>query len=245
VNISSGFDGLLKIAHISDIHGCIKYLNGSLSKMINKCDVDYVIITGDLANNKKQFSKVMKEINKFKVNKKVIIIQGNSDTYETVWGKKRPYELNNALLDHVYGEKVKTLINEAEVCELKGHKILIYGFDNSLYGNEKYSEEFELENFNYRILLAHSPNIIKYIDGNYISYDLLLTGHTHGNQINLPYIKKIISQYSNFHIGVKTIEDKIFYISEGLGTTKLPIRINAMPEITVFRIGINDESTRI
>jgi predicted MPP superfamily phosphohydrolase len=89
--------------------------------------------------------------------------------------------------------------------------------------------------------LAHSPNIIKYIDGNYISYDLLLTGHTHGNQINLPYIKKIISQYSNFHIGVKTIENKLFYISKGLGTTKLPIRINAMPEITVFRIGINDE----
>lgn len=52
VNISSGFDGLLKIAHISDIHGCTKYLNGSLSEMINKCDVDYVIITGDLANNK-------------------------------------------------------------------------------------------------------------------------------------------------------------------------------------------------
>lgn len=88
---------------------------------------------------------------------------------------------------------------------------------------------------NMTIFLAHSPNIISLIYNEDLKADLLLSGHTHGGQIRL--FNRTVGAYKHFHVGQK--EDQsvgVFGISRGLGTSRLPIRLNCFPEITVYMI---------
>lgn len=87
------------------------------------------------------------------------------------------------------------------------------------------------------VVLAHSPNIISLMRREGITSDLLLTGHTHGGQIRLCGKAIGAGAYRHFHVGQKADETAgLFSISRGLGTTKLPIRLNCFPEITVYQI---------
>jgi predicted MPP superfamily phosphohydrolase len=56
-----------------------------------------------------------------------------------------------------------------------------------------------------------------------------------GGQIRL--FDRTSGSYRHFHVGVKkTGPDRYFAISRGLGTVKLPIRLNCFPEISVYDI---------
>lgn len=117
--------------------------------------------------------------------------------------------------------------------------VRIYGLDNSVYGNERYLDDPDGQDV-FTVLLAHSPNIISYIREQGITGDLLLTGHTHGGQIRL--FGKTVGTYKHFHVGqMKNERVGLFAISRGLGTAKLPIRLNCFPEITVYQINSQDD----
>jgi predicted MPP superfamily phosphohydrolase len=52
------------VVQLSDLHGRINFINGSLSSIVNKAKPDYVMITGDLVSKKNQIKNVLKEIQK-------------------------------------------------------------------------------------------------------------------------------------------------------------------------------------
>ncbi|SHI44702.1 metallophosphoesterase [Lutispora thermophila] len=211
------------------------FLNGKLSNIINKYELDYLIITGDLSNNIFQHKKIVEEIKKIKVNCKILIALGNSERSESRFlHRKRIDNRQDLVREDTNREKIRVLINESEIYNKDNLKILFYGFDNSIYGNEKHDFGLEASEFDYRILFAHSPNIIKFIEKNHIKYDLLLAGHTHINQINIPIVNKLKNKYWYYHIGLKVTSKKVFCISRGLGTSRLPLRINYFPGITIF-----------
>jgi hypothetical protein len=85
------------------------------------------------------------------------------------------------------------------------------------------------------ILLAHSPEIIN----NYKikNFDMILSGDTHGGQICWPWGTPVWRKkelppdwYSGFH----DLNGQKMYISKGIGTSRLPIRLFCRPEITVI-----------
>ncbi len=87
------------------------------------------------------------------------------------------------------------------------------------------------------ILLAHSPEIIRQrIDPR---VRLILCGHTHGGQICLPGGKAL---YNNTFLplelasGRHQLEHAVLYVSRGVGSTRLPLRLNCMPEATLFTL---------
>ncbi|MHC1747926.1 MAG: metallophosphoesterase [Cellulosilyticaceae bacterium] len=227
-----------RIAHISDIHGKVKYLNGRLSKVLNKQKIDFLIVTGDLAENAKDREKVLEELRQVEVAEKMYLVLGNYEREERIGLKKRPVDITNEEYHQLDTDKLKVLINEYDIYGdvSSGRKILFYGFDNSIYGNEKYPEELKGISADIKIVFAHSPNIINYNEAQEIPYDMLLVGHTHGNQMNIPILNKVNRGYIKFHIGYKVFDDKVFNISRGLGTSKIPIRINSSPQITIFDI---------
>lgn len=227
-----------KIAHISDIHGKLQYLNGTLSKILNKEKIDFLIVTGDLAENVKDRQKVLEELKRVKVTKKIYLVLGNYEREEKIGLKKRSLDITDEEYHQLDTDKLKVLINQYDIYRdvSDGSKISFYGFDNSIYGNEKYSEELKGMSADIKIVFAHSPNIIKHIEEQRIHYNMLLVGHTHGNQMNIPILNKLNRGYAKFHVGYKVFDGKIFNISRGLGTSKIPIRINASPQITIFDI---------
>jgi uncharacterized protein len=227
----------LIVLHISDLHGKTRFINGSLSKIVLKSKPDILFITGDLVNRKSQLPTVMKEIKKIKDSGvKIYFTPGNYER-ETIklFNKRNIPETEYIETKRYIEDYVKIVENKGESIIIKDISLNIYGFDNSLYGNERNNTDDLPSNSDLTCYLAHSPNIISYIEEEGLFFNFLFVGHTHGGQIRL--LNKTIGSYKHFHIGLEKInKNQYFFITRGIGTVKIPFRINCYPEIGVFKI---------
>ncbi len=94
------------------------------------------------------------------------------------------------------------------------------------------------ESDDYTVLLAHRP---EYIDAYAAAkIDLVLSGHTHGGQIRLPFIGGVVAPAQGFwpeyDAGLYSVDQTQLVISRGLGNSLFPFRINNPPEIVVVTL---------
>lgn len=93
-----------------------------------------------------------------------------------------------------------------------------------------------------RILLCHRPYYIANAADRNI--DLILSGHTHGGQIVLGRVGNTIlapaTIASPYVAGTYTFGTTIMYVSRGVGTVGLPVRINCPPEISKITLVTTD-----
>ena len=91
----------------------------------------------------------------------------------------------------------------------------------------------------YNLVLCHEPDIVdKILNSN---TDYMVAGHTHGGQIRIPfYTEKYLPSYGEKYVkGEYKLDNKnktILYVNSGLGTTKIPARLGAVPELTYITI---------
>jgi len=88
-----------------------------------------------------------------------------------------------------------------------------------------------------KILLAHSPDIIDNLRKEKV--DLILTGHTHGGQIVIPFVKPFWVPTKNrgkYASGLFEVNDTYLYVNRGTGMASLQIRFNCPPEIAVIEL---------
>ncbi|MCT4562790.1 MAG: metallophosphoesterase [Maledivibacter sp.] len=229
INVPSKF----RYVHISDIHNKLSFVNGRVSNIINSRNPDFVVATGDYSNTQEGLPNVISELGD--INCKVFMVLGNYEREEEKnIIKKREITLDLLKDEVLKYDNLKLLVNEDAKLNLNESRVSIYGFDNSTYGNEEYNpKDFNSES-DYKIILAHSPNIINVVSEEQIGYNHILVGHTHGKQLNIPINK---TAYDKFHIGLKRLNDHQFFsISRGLGTVRIPIRLKSKPSIDVYDI---------
>ena len=95
-----------------------------------------------------------------------------------------------------------------------------------------------LSDINYKIILVHEPDYIDTITSKYNNINLVLAGHSHNGQINIPYIKKLLlpegskKYYNNYY----KVNNTNLYISSGLGESKINFRLFNKPSINFYRI---------
>ncbi len=98
----------------------------------------------------------------------------------------------------------------------------------------------ESEYFN--IIASHEPVISEFIENS--SDNLLLSGHTHGGQVTIPFVtSKLLPRGSGaFRKGYYPAEEIAsatplqMYVSSGIGMTRYPIRFLNIPEIVAVTI---------
>ena len=232
-NLPNEFYGL-KIVHISDIHYGFFYGKEELKKLIqkiNSLNADIVVFTGDLIDtnidesDQNDIIEILKGISAKKYS--IIGNLDNKDIYQNIMSKSGFMDLNDKF-DIIYS---------------KLDKILIAGSSSNLNSNtninEKLKDTYEYINQNdikFKILLMHEPDFIK--DLNNEVFNLILAGHSHNGQVKIPFIgvlktpngsKKYYKEY------YETIYGKL-YISGGIGTSVLPIRLFNKPSINFYRL---------
>ncbi|WP_409342048.1 metallophosphoesterase [Paenibacillus sp. MBLB4367] len=225
------------IVQLSDLHGKTKFLNGSVSGIVNGIKPDIVCVTGDLTNHLWQLPNVLRELGRIRC-KHIYFIPGNHEWYDYMWLRKRMYsgEQYAETMNRLRRTGVMVLENECALVPLKGGQIAVCGYDNSFYGNEREARPPANESIAYTIALGHSPEIVDFLQRRRIEYNLLLAGHTHGGQIKLFGFPP--GKYDHFHIGHRKLDpNRSFYINRGLGNVLIPLRIGSRPEIAVFRLG--------
>ena len=234
------YDGL-KIIHFSDLHYGTSVKDKELKKivkMINNVDADIVVFTGDLVDNKitdEEHKKLAKELQKIDAKLEKYIINGNHDALYNKW---------NTLVEDA------GFVNINDSYELiyknSNKNIFLAGISDSLYATKAIKDRTKTlfdyvnsESINdsvYKILLVHEPDDVAKIDSN--KFNLILSGHSHNGQVRVPFIGSIwypagCKQYNKEYYNINGTD---LYISNGLGTTLLPIRFLNQPSMNLFRI---------
>jgi uncharacterized protein len=86
------------------------------------------------------------------------------------------------------------------------------------------------------LVMSHDPDVFPRIPR---SVALTLSGHTHGSQVDLPLLRRLVipSRYgARFASGHVVEGERHLFVSRGLGTTGLPVRFRARPEIPVLEL---------
>ncbi len=84
------------------------------------------------------------------------------------------------------------------------------------------------------ILLAHDPRRFK--EAAALNIPLVLSGHTHGGQVVLPGIGALAGQRFPVLSGVASQGDTTLFVSRGLGTVWVPVRVNCPPEVALLTL---------
>jgi uncharacterized protein len=86
------------------------------------------------------------------------------------------------------------------------------------------------------VLLAHDPDVFPYVPDRVA---LTLSGHLHGGQVAIPVLRRpaLPSRYGERYARGHIVEDdRHLYVSSGLGTSGLPLRFLAPPEVVVLEL---------
>jgi hypothetical protein len=90
-----------------------------------------------------------------------------------------------------------------------------------------------------KILLSHNPDINDDISLSNERVDLVLSGHTHGGQVVVPFLGQPVmpSKFGQkYRHGLVREGERQTYVSRGVGCLLAPIRLNCMPEATVLTL---------
>jgi predicted MPP superfamily phosphohydrolase len=84
------------------------------------------------------------------------------------------------------------------------------------------------------VLLAHDPRRLTEAAG--LNIPLVLSGHTHGGQVVLPGIGAIAAQKFPVVAGIGRRDRTTMFVSRGVGTVYVPVRVNCPPEVAVLTL---------
>lgn len=232
-NLPQSFDGI-KIVQLSDFHSL--WFGGrerKVLKMLEELNPDFVFITGDFIDlmtkvmTNKDLSSVRTFWQKLGQNYKnrIFGVLGNHDT--------------EIVKNYLKESGIMILDNENKKLPLDNEFIYLIGVDDPFTGRDDLSKAMEgIEENIPKIFLAHAPEIIEGAVKEKI--DLVLVGHTHGGQVNIPVLGRLIqplSEYGRKYIsGLFKINSTYLYVNRGIGTSLFPFRFNCPPEITLIEL---------
>jgi uncharacterized protein len=84
------------------------------------------------------------------------------------------------------------------------------------------------------IMLAHTPSRLPEVAA--LAVPLMLSGHTHGGQIVLPGIGAVAAREFPIIAGSGRREGTAAFVSRGVGTVYIPVRLNCPPEVAVLTL---------
>jgi predicted MPP superfamily phosphohydrolase len=84
------------------------------------------------------------------------------------------------------------------------------------------------------ILLAHTPSRLP--EAAALSIPLVLSGHTHGGQIVLPGLGAVAAREFPVVAGIARRENTTIFVSRGVGTVYVPVRLNCPPEVAILTL---------
>ncbi|WP_449354287.1 metallophosphoesterase [Virgibacillus natechei] len=223
-----------RILQISDLHNKIFGDNNEkLIETIENMNADIVVLTGDLIDRSTDdFNDIFNLIETITAAyENVFFVSGNHE-----WGSAHYEELLNGLQER----NVTILNNKSEQIVVNQVPVNIVGIDDSSTNQENIDEAFAGINGEYHtILLSHSPGIIEKYDT--IPADLILSGHTHGGQVRMPFIGAIVTPgeglFPYFEKGIyKLGQNRHLYIDSGLGTSVAPIRFLNQSQLSLITV---------
>ena len=226
----------LKIALFSDTHVGTYKKAGFVSRIvrkINDLEPDVVLIPGDFVFHLAAEATLLQGLEH--INAPAYAVLGNHDYYLYTYNVPPDYQLAAAVYNELTKAEIKVLQNEGE---LFSENIWIAGVDEIWTDRAHIGDSLRGRPINTpTILLSHNPDIItNVLPENTI--DLILSGHTHGGQIRLPFLGPVPDLPTRLgkeiDKGLFQFDDTQMYITSGIGETGTRARLFNPPEIVMI-----------
>jgi predicted MPP superfamily phosphohydrolase len=240
-SLSAELEGL-RVAFLTDFHvggpGPGESLTAQAFDLMAQEQPDLILLGGDYFDKGRwdDTSTVFDGLSAFT---NVIGVLGNHD-------QKRGEGVAERVCQGMAQRGVVMLRNSSTKVRLRDRDVTIAGVDDP-YTNHDNLEQSLRESAPPLILLAHAPVIESSLEPGMAG--LVLTGHTHGGQIRLSPAKTLTPLDSTFYLdrlfgrrvskyqrGFHWVRGNLLYVSNGIGTTRLPVRFMAPPEVTIFHL---------
>ena len=231
----------LKVLQLSDFHASSCVSLDFISKAITlglQQSPDLICLTGDFVTAKYEamdaFAKVLRRLSE---HAPVFACLGNHDGGSWVRGRGGFEGTDEAsrLLDRA---NIHLLINDSKEVTVAGRTIQIVGL------GDHWTDQFNPEkafraadkagsSSTDRILLSHNPDSKGWL-GSY-RWDLMLCGHTHGGQLELPFFGTPFAPVRDMQFvrGLHRWKDHWIHITKGVGNLH-GLRFNCRPEVSLL-----------
>jgi predicted MPP superfamily phosphohydrolase len=220
----------LRIAHITDLH-----MSGRVTKQyfeqvvaaVNELEPDAIMLTGDLVERRHCMEWLPDTLGKLRAPGGVYFVLGNHDLrvdYQHLLA-----ELARLGLKHVGGTTQSLTIRDVPVV-LAGNELPWLGPAPDVDA----LPPRDASGLPLRILLAHTPDQFTWAHVN--DFDLILAGHNHGGQIQLPILGPILAPSLSgvrYACGTFRRGTTVLHVSRGTGGLT-PFRWNCPPEIALL-----------
>lgn len=231
----------ITIVQITDLHGALFGVdNKSLISKIEKQKPDFICVTGDMFTREDEKGQDTAE--------KLIIKLAEKNAVYFVPGE---HDKNEASQQALISAGVKVLNYDMDKIIVGDTVLNIYGINNVYYSDtfdllHEYAPPNQQE---FNLLLAHIPNFEAF---SRFGVDLTLSGDSHGGQVRLPFIGAL--NYDNvwfpkfmyggeyYDKGLYELDGSKLFVSVGLGSFPVPIRLFNRPEIAVIHLTSNNLS---
>ncbi|MDB5311135.1 MAG: putative metallophosphoesterase [Gemmataceae bacterium] len=231
----------LKIAHLTDFH-CGQhiptgYLEDALARTAAE-KPDVIALTGDFVHKGyRHVSLAGKLFRHLKAPLGVYAVLGNHDfSVRNALGIRRYPGLHRAVADALGAEGVKVLRNESVRFDRGGSGLVVAGVDD-LWSRESDPGAALAGTCPHtpRVVLAHNPQSVEQLVGH--RFDLLLSGHTHGGQVNWPGLGRVLlgKKAKRWAAGLYPHADGHVYVNKGVGFG-WRFRFGVRPEVAVFTL---------
>lgn len=225
----------LRIGQLSDLH-VSPWLSvrdlGRAIDMLNELKPHLTVVTGDLITQVGDpLDDTIRELTRLRADAGILGCLGNHEiyarcqNYTTREAARQGIEflrhearllrfgqaqLNVAGVDYQRSERVRPYLLEAE-------KLVVPGAAN--------------------LLLSHNPDVFPAAVRK--GYGAMLAGHTHGGQVTVEILNQTLNlaRFATPYVaGLYRLNGRSCYVTSGLGTITVPVRIGAPPEITLLRL---------
>ncbi|MBF0183462.1 MAG: metallophosphoesterase [Magnetococcales bacterium] len=222
----------LRISQLSDLHvsGDSK-IEESVIQAINKENPDILLLTGDMVDRPTKLSALDSFLGRLVGGAARFAILGNWEYWSG---------LDIRMLRQIYTRhRITLLINDSVLLQKETKRLLLVGLDDALAGKPDWNAALASHR-NWTgptLVLAHNPITIEHL-GSTLRPDLsglALAGHTHGGQIVLFGVPiETSTRHATCLAGWCQKGGWSLYVSRGIGTSIVPLRLGARPELPML-----------
>jgi predicted MPP superfamily phosphohydrolase len=219
-------DGL-RVGLLTDVHYSAIVPAADVTTSVNLLNAerpDVIVLGGDYVSfaDRAYMGPVAEMLGALKAPHGVFAIVGNHDDRR---------HMPAALASH----GIETLDDARTSVEIRGDRLHLAGLDFWTRSLAKIADVVRGAGAPL-LLLAHDPRRI--VEAAELRVAGVLSGHTHGGQIVLPGVGAIAAKKFPIAAGRLRRDDTEMFVSRGVGTVVVPIRINCPPEVAMVTLRV-------
>jgi predicted MPP superfamily phosphohydrolase len=229
------FDGLT-VTFLSDIHSSVFMTKSEMDeyvRVVNELKSDLIVVGGDFVNGlTEEVYPFAESFSNLKASLGIFGVTGNHDYYASD---------PERVIREVEACGIKLLHDEKYILRRGDASLTFLGVDDigsARRASERIAVARKGGTEGATILLCHRPYFLPQAAEQGV--DLMLSGHTHGGQIVLASVGHLAltpaALASPYVAGEYRHGNSLMYVSRGIGTVGVPVRLNCPPEVTRFTL---------